>query len=167
MNRRLVPNITSFRNTISRVTQQPRRIHHIMSSHSWNRLIRFVDDNGRETFGEPLVSDENELTSLLAKNELWAHEYQGASAIQTSQKGDKVRVKTLLDLFRPEDVPIIRCIGLNYKEHSESNNILTTAVRAARGMGSKHVNDSQGRWQNPSPIPLRVHQTPDLGCRPS
>lgn len=91
-----------------------------MSSHTWTRLIRFVGENGKETFGEPVVKDASEVNELLQKNDLWAYEYQGSSAVNTSSKGEKVRVKSLLDLFRPEDVPIVRCIGLNYKEHSKS-----------------------------------------------
>lgn len=90
-----------------------------MSAQPWSRLIRFVDDSGRETFGEPLVSDASELPELLAKNDLWAVEYKGATPVQATEKGPKLRVKSLLDLFKPEDVPIIRCIGLNYKEHSK------------------------------------------------
>ncbi|KAH6694999.1 hypothetical protein F5X68DRAFT_186528 [Plectosphaerella plurivora] len=84
---------------------------------TWNRLIRFVDDNGREAFGEPVISDVSELPELLEKNELWAVEYKGLSAVSATEKGEKIHVKAILELFRPDDVPIIRCIGLNYKEH--------------------------------------------------
>jgi hypothetical protein len=90
-----------------------------MASHTWTRLIRFADENGKETFGEPIVKDASEVYDLLEKNELYAYQYEGSSAITTSSKGEKVKVKSLLDLFRAEDVPIVRCIGLNYKEHSE------------------------------------------------
>ena len=89
----------------------------IMSS--WSRLIRFADDNGRETFGEPVVSDPSEIAGLLEKGELYAVEYKGQTAVSASEKGEKVHVKAVLDLFKPEDVPIVRCIGLNYKEHSK------------------------------------------------
>ncbi|KAK1470139.1 5-carboxymethyl-2-hydroxymuconate isomerase [Colletotrichum cuscutae] len=65
---------------------------------SWNRLIRFVDDNDVEHFGEPEVQDEPEITSLLEKSE-------------------RVHVKALRPLLTPKDVPIIRCIGLNYVKH--------------------------------------------------
>lgn len=97
---------------------------------TWNRLIRFVDDNGREAFGEPAISDASELPELLAKNELWATEYKGPSAVSATEKGEKIHVKALLELFRPDDVPIIRCIGLNYKEHSESALSVSTQLEA-------------------------------------
>lgn len=93
----------------------------ITMSAPWSRLIRFVDDSGRETFGEPIVQNEEELTTLLSNNELYATEYKGQSPVSATTKGEKVHVKALLDLLRPEDVPIIRCIGLNYIKHSKSN----------------------------------------------
>jgi hypothetical protein len=89
-----------------------------MSTGSWSRLIRFVDDNDNETFGEPIIKDENELFDLLNNNDLWAVEYRGQSPVYALTKLDKVHVKSLSDLLRPTDVPIIRCIGLNYLKHS-------------------------------------------------
>ncbi|KAH7323194.1 hypothetical protein B0I35DRAFT_459318 [Stachybotrys elegans] len=88
-----------------------------MSSDSWARLIRFVDDNGDETFGEPIVADEKEFAENLANNTLEAVEYKGSSPVSALTKGEKVHVKELRDLLRPSDVPIIRCIGLNYQAH--------------------------------------------------
>ncbi|KAF5009241.1 hypothetical protein FDECE_4534 [Fusarium decemcellulare] len=88
-----------------------------MSSRSWTRLIRFVDDNGNETFGEPIIQDDKEFSDRLAKNDLWAVEYKGQSPVSDLTKGEKVHVKAIRDLLRPADVPIIRCIGLNYIKH--------------------------------------------------
>lgn len=87
---------------------------------TWQRLIRFVDDNDNETFGEPLVSSETELESKLASNDLYATEYKGQSPVGELQKGEKVHVKSLSSLLKSSDVPIIRCIGLNYTKHSKS-----------------------------------------------
>ncbi|KAK1984183.1 hypothetical protein LZ30DRAFT_448055 [Colletotrichum cereale] len=84
---------------------------------SWNRLIRFVDDNGAEHFGEPQVQDESEFTTLLDKSDLWAVVYDGASPVAPLTKGERVHVKALKPLLTPKDVPIIRCIGLNYVKH--------------------------------------------------
>ncbi|KAJ3546745.1 hypothetical protein NM208_g1846 [Fusarium decemcellulare] len=88
-----------------------------MSSRSWTRLIRFVDDNGNETFGEPIIQDDKEFSDRLAKNDLWAVEFKGQSPVSDLTKGEKVHVKAIRDLLRPADVPIIRCIGLNYIKH--------------------------------------------------
>ncbi|KAH7254468.1 hypothetical protein MRS44_016851 [Fusarium solani] len=88
-----------------------------MSTASWTRLIRFVDDNGNETFGEPIIQDDKEFSDRLAKNDLWAVEYKGTSPVAELTKGEKIHVKTVRELLRPSDVPIIRCIGLNYIKH--------------------------------------------------
>lgn len=91
-----------------------------MSSQPWTRLIRFVDDNNKETFGEPCVESEQELTQSLSKNSLYAFEYKGGTPTSATVRGEKVHVKALSNLFKPSDVPIIRCIGLNYIAHSKS-----------------------------------------------
>ncbi|KAF4838804.1 Fumarylacetoacetate hydrolase domain-containing protein 2 [Colletotrichum tropicale] len=84
---------------------------------SWNRLVRFVDDNDVEHFGEPEIQNETELTGRLEKNELWAVVFDGASPVSTLTKGERVHVKALRPLLAPKDVPIVRCIGLNYVKH--------------------------------------------------
>lgn len=90
-----------------------------MSSQPWTRLIRFVNDTGNETFGEPCVESEQELTERLSKNDLWAIEYNGDTPTSATIRGEKVHVKALSNLFKSSDVPIIRCIGLNYIAHSK------------------------------------------------
>lgn len=89
-----------------------------MSPQSWTRLIRFVDDDGNETFGEPVISNETEFDELVARNDLYAIEYKGLSPTSQLTKGDKIHVKQVLNLLRPSDVPIVKCIGLNYMKHS-------------------------------------------------
>ncbi|OLN83340.1 Fumarylacetoacetate hydrolase domain-containing protein 2-like protein 3 [Colletotrichum chlorophyti] len=84
---------------------------------SWNRLIRFVDDNDVEHFGEPQVGDESEISTFLDKNDLWAIVFDGASPVSPLIKGERVHVKAVKPLLTPKDVPIIRCIGLNYVKH--------------------------------------------------
>ncbi|KAK1955646.1 hypothetical protein LY78DRAFT_697619 [Colletotrichum sublineola] len=84
---------------------------------SWNRLIRFVDDSGAEHFGEPQIQDESEFAALLDKDDLWAVIYDGASPVAPLTKGERVHVKEVKPLLTPKNVPIIRCIGLNYVKH--------------------------------------------------
>lgn len=86
---------------------------------SWSRLIRFVDSTGREALGEPCVADEHELATKLKNNDLWAIELQGKGPTGSLTKGDKVAVKALKPVLQQSDVPIIRCIGLNYMKHSK------------------------------------------------
>ena len=85
---------------------------------SWTRLIRFIDDDGNEKFGEPCITNEQSLNDLLEQSELWAVELKGESLLSHMTRGNKVHVKAMIDLVRPSDVPIIRCIGLNYIKHS-------------------------------------------------
>ncbi|KAM0579981.1 hypothetical protein ACHAO2_002687 [Verticillium nonalfalfae] len=94
-----------------------------MSDAPWSRLIRFVDDNGTETFGEPQVTDEKDFAARAASNDLWAVEYKGRSPVSGLTRGDKVHVKEVRDILRPSDVPIIRCIGLNYIKHRHNEDV--------------------------------------------
>ncbi|GKT47720.1 fumarylacetoacetate hydrolase domain-containing protein 2 [Colletotrichum spaethianum] len=84
---------------------------------SWNRLIRFVDDNDVEHFGEPQVQDETDLSTLHDRIDLWVVTYDGANPFSPLVKGERMHVKALKPLLRPKDVPIVRCIGLNYVNH--------------------------------------------------
>ncbi|SPO06314.1 related to bifunctional 4-hydroxyphenylacetate degradation enzyme [Cephalotrichum gorgonifer] len=84
---------------------------------SWTRLIRFADDSGRETFGEPCIEKTEELTELLERDELYAVEFRGLGPASATDKGSKIHVKELLDILKPSDVPIVKCIGLNYIKH--------------------------------------------------
>jgi hypothetical protein len=90
-----------------------------MSAQAWKRLIRFADDNGREMFGEPCIQSDHELEQLLASGTLHAIEYKGLGPFGLTTRGEKVHVKALRNILHPSDVPIIRCIGLNYIKHSE------------------------------------------------
>lgn len=92
-------------------------------SSNWSRLIRFVDDSGNETFGEPVISDDKDFEERLARKDLWAVEYKGASPFSLT-RGEKIHVKAIRDILRPTDVPIIKCIGLNYMKHSRCFNWL-------------------------------------------
>lgn len=86
---------------------------------SWSRLIRFVDVAGREKLGDACVSDDLDLATKLDANDLWATELQCSSITGPFTRGEKVQVKSLKPTLSPSDVPIIRCIGLNYMKHSE------------------------------------------------
>ena len=61
-----------------------------------------------------------EFADWLAGNERWAVELKGLSPIGPLIRGERTRVKELRDVLRPSNVPIIRCIGLNYMKHSKS-----------------------------------------------
>ncbi|KAH7014172.1 uncharacterized protein B0I36DRAFT_299056 [Microdochium trichocladiopsis] len=87
---------------------------------SWKRLIRFVDADGAEHFGEPQIDSDAELTDKLAAGTLEAVIYTGSSpnpVAATENTGKRVAVKAISDLLKVDDVPIIKCIGLNYIKH--------------------------------------------------
>lgn len=87
---------------------------------AWKRLIRFVDDNDFESFGDPCIDSADELYNLLEAGSLFAIQYTGATPTGPLVRGERTHVKALRDLFRSADVPIVRCIGLNYMKHSKS-----------------------------------------------
>lgn len=89
----------------------------------WERLIRFVADDGRILRGEPIlphdgfdIGDTTEETKLKAKVIIGSDIYDTSGSLQVTD--DIVVVKKLLGPLTPEDVPILRCVGLNYATHS-------------------------------------------------
>lgn len=87
---------------------------------TWTKLIRFIAHDGKATFGDAIVDDASEVPQKLEENELYAIELEGSDPFALSSTGKKLHVKTLLALLTPSDVPLIRCIGLNYTKHSRS-----------------------------------------------
>ena len=85
---------------------------------AWSRLIRFLTDEDKEVFGEPDIQSAEELSVKLKQKELYATEFVGSDIFDLSPSTKKVHVKQLLEILRPADVPLIRCIGLNYMKHS-------------------------------------------------
>ncbi|KAI0891501.1 fumarylacetoacetate hydrolase [Annulohypoxylon nitens] len=83
----------------------------------WTRLIRFVDVDGEEHYGDACIETDTELQDKLAAGDLYAFKLEGKNPFDQPTKGERVQVKSLRDILRPEDVPIIRCIGLNYIKH--------------------------------------------------
>lgn len=87
---------------------------------AWLRLIRFEDENGTICFGEPEIHSAEELPTLLESGQLYAHEISGSSPFQLStEMGTRKKVKSLRAILEPSDVPIIKCVGLNYMKHSK------------------------------------------------
>ncbi|KAI6083030.1 fumarylacetoacetate hydrolase [Hypoxylon rubiginosum] len=84
---------------------------------SWVRLIRFVDENGQEHYGDACIEKDSELAEKLKAGNLYAIKLEGEPPFGRVTKGERVQVKSLLDILKPEDVPIVRCIGLNYIKH--------------------------------------------------
>lgn len=90
---------------------------------SWERLIRFVATDGRTLRGEPILpSPDFDLGTTTAETKLQAKVIEGDDIYDTTGTGCRVTdqivtVQTLLGPLAPTDVPILRCVGLNYAKH--------------------------------------------------
>ncbi len=89
----------------------------------WERLIRFVSSDGRTLHGEPVLPNPKfDLGQTTATTNLKAKVITGDDIYDTTGKTkvteEVVSVKQLLGPLAQEDVPILRCVGLNYAKHS-------------------------------------------------
>lgn len=78
---------------------------------AWSRLIRFVDESGRITFGDPCIDSSKELKELLDLQELCAVRLAGVEPFSLTRTEEKVKVQKLLGVLNAGDVPIFKCIG--------------------------------------------------------
>ena len=90
----------------------------------WKRLIRFEAADGRILRGEPILATEDfDLGFVKESDRLEAKVITGDDILDTSGKtqvsGEVVQVKKLLGPLAQGDVPILRCVGLNYAKHSQ------------------------------------------------
>lgn len=84
-----------------------------------SKLIRFLDEELVERFGRPLINHADDLLVGLAENTLHAEVLNGSSIFSLDEKPiEKRRVVKVLPLLKPSEIPLIRCIGLNYIKHS-------------------------------------------------
>ncbi|KXJ90069.1 hypothetical protein Micbo1qcDRAFT_189219 [Microdochium bolleyi] len=88
----------------------------------WQRLIRFVAADGRTLRGEPILPDPNfDLGFTTEETGLKAKVITGEDIYDTTGKtkvtDEIVTVKKLLGPLAQSDVPLLRCIGLNYISH--------------------------------------------------
>ncbi|KFY91445.1 hypothetical protein V500_04676 [Pseudogymnoascus sp. VKM F-4518 (FW-2643)] len=88
----------------------------------WKRLIRFVATDGRVLRGEPILpSADFDIGKTTAETKLQAKVITGKDIYDTTGStkvtDEVVTVKELLGPLAQEDVPILRCVGLNYAKH--------------------------------------------------
>lgn len=90
----------------------------------WKRLIRFRTLDGRILRGEPILPAEStiDLGFVTDADQLQARVIQDQDIYNTTGEtkvtDEIVTVKQILSPLAPSDVPIIRCVGLNYAKHS-------------------------------------------------
>ena len=108
----------------------------------WKRLIRFVSTDGRTIRGEPILPSEDfDLGSATEETRLQAKVISGDDIYNTSGEtkvtDEVVTVEKLLGPLTPGEVPLLRCIGLNYAKHSM---IYTkTPIRMTLGMVTEQL----------------------------
>jgi hypothetical protein len=90
---------------------------------AWERFIRFVATDGRVLRGQPILpypdfdlGNTTKETKLQARVIIGTDIYDTTGATRVTD--EVVFVKQLLGPLAPEDVPILRCVGLNYAKHS-------------------------------------------------
>lgn len=134
---------------------------------SFDRLIRFVAEDGRIVYGEPQISSAEELRDCIEKGSLKAEILDGIDGAmwpqfqQARQTGRIVTVKQLLGPLHVDSVPIIRCIGLNYMKHSERSSFMLFQACCLPACSV----DSPGRRPLSTSLPIFLHQAVCFGHR--
>jgi hypothetical protein len=118
MNSLLLANPNS-RNRISRTKKKSEAM-----SLPWKRLIRFIATDGRTLRGEPILpTPTTDLGFITESDNLQARVIEGDDIYDTTGKtrvtDEIVSVKTILGPLAQADVPILRCVGLNYAKHGK------------------------------------------------
>ena len=90
----------------------------------WDRAIRFISTDGRTLYGEPILpSPDFDLGTVRPETKLRAKVIVGDDLYDISGStivSDEIAVvKKLLGPLVREQVPILRCVGLNYVKHSK------------------------------------------------
>lgn len=86
----------------------------------WERLIRFEASDGGTYFGQPIIQNEREdIASIADSGELQAAVIEGDDVFADSATvtPNVKKVHKLLGPLTSSEVPIIRCVGLNYQKH--------------------------------------------------
>lgn len=90
------------------------------SSVAWDRFIRYLSaKTGAVRWGEPIISDRDaDIESLASEGKLDVYVLEGDSFLSARHTGEQDEVKELLGPLTPADVPMVRCVGINYMTHS-------------------------------------------------
>lgn len=90
----------------------------------WSRLVRYVSEDGQVKYGEPqLKSEEDDVNQLAHEGKLVVTVLEGSTPLTAKPTTKTETVAKLLGPLTPSDVSYIRCIGLNYKTHSEQHEV--------------------------------------------
>lgn len=90
---------------------------------AWTRLIRFIASDGRTLRGEPILpSEDYDIGNATEADGLKAKVIIGEDIFDTTGQtfvtNEVVGVKKVLGPLAASEIPILRCVGLNYAKHS-------------------------------------------------
>lgn len=107
----------------------------------WTRLIRFIATDGRTLRGEPILpTPTTDLGFTTESDNLQARVIEGSDIYDTTGEtrvsDEIVSVKTILGPLAQTDVPILRCVGLNYAKHSAFSKPLYSVLINGRESGT-------------------------------
>lgn len=92
----------------------------------WKRLVRYISAKDDGTYyGEPIIQAEEveNVAQLASDGKLEVTKLLGTDPMDLRPSDEKDIVRTLLGPVEARNTPIMRCIGLNYKSHSEYDQI--------------------------------------------
>lgn len=124
---------------------------------SWDRIIRFEGVDGKTAFGEPCITADEvfSIQELAEKGQLKAKCFEGGDVFSLEATDKVVEVKSLLPCLTTHDVPVVKCVGLNYMKHSKFLGSFLLILFLIRGLCF-----SPRRRPQTTPIPINLHQTP-------
>lgn len=119
----------------------------------WTRLVRYSSSAASAIkYGEPIVAQNADIGQLAQEGKLQVKQLLGTDPFQLETTDVTETVFRLYGPLEPKDVPIVRCIGLNYKTHSKhefewaSNPRFLMCSSSRDGQTSAH-------------LPYRLHKT--------
>ncbi|KAM5346010.1 hypothetical protein ACJ41O_011871 [Fusarium nematophilum] len=116
---------------------------------AWSRFVKFLDENDHIRLGDVVVDSTEDFVNLLRAGKLTARELIGQDLFSARSTGRILQVKELVGPLDPENVPILRCVGLNYAKHIKETGRApppypTIFVKPSRSVAG---------WDNDIPIP--------------
>ncbi|KAL1612205.1 hypothetical protein SLS60_000429 [Paraconiothyrium brasiliense] len=125
---------------------------------SWDRLIQFKGEDGNLHYGDPIISSHSDLETLLASGQLKARRLTGPDITSLKPTGQELSVKEITGPLSPSNVPIVRCIGLNYQKHIQEGGRKPPPYPSIFIKGSATITS----WNADVLVPTIVHPTDEL-----
>lgn len=129
----------------------------------WKRLIRFIATDGRTLRGEPILpTPTTDLGFITESDKLQVRVIEGDDLYDTTGKtritDEIVSVKTVLGPLAQADVPILRCVGLNYAKHGRfPYPILRKKLHLPRRVTYTYIHHVYSQRSRPHPTPIPIH----------